>query len=91
MLYEVITDYDAITNSYMSVIDNNQLREVDTVVYLNDQQGEYLNGFNGSREDFEYAERLRRYHGVRGAIFVGDPGYYDVYYMNNNDWRNNFV
>jgi len=52
-----------------------------------DQQGEYLNGFNGTESDLEYAERIRRFHNPRYTIHIGDPNYNDIYFLNNSDWN----
>jgi hypothetical protein len=58
----------------------------DSIDY-NSDQGHYLNGFNGNQTDLEYAERIRRFHNPRYAIFIGDPRYNDIYFLNNNDWN----
>jgi len=55
----------------------------------NDSQntGYYLNEFNGNESDKEYAERIRRFHNPKYSIFIGDPRYNDVYFLNNSDWN----
>ena len=55
----------------------------------NDSQntGYYLNEFNGNESDKEYAERIRRFHNPKYSIFIGDPGYNDIYFLNNSDWN----
>lgn len=53
----------------------------------NNEQGYYLNGFNGNESDLEYAERIRRFHDPKYTIMVGSPLYNDIYYLNNNDWN----
>ena len=35
----------------------------------NEEQGYYLNGFNGTENDREYAERIRKFHNPKYAIF----------------------
>jgi len=52
-----------------------------------DQDGHYLNGFNGNESDKEYAERIRRFHNPKYSIFIGDPRYNDIYFLNNSDWN----
>jgi len=49
--------------------------------------GRYLNEFNGSQSDLEYAERIRRFHNPKYTIFIGDPNYSDIYFLNNFDWN----
>jgi len=53
----------------------------------NQEQGHYLNGFKGTESDLEYAERIRRFHNPKYEIFVGDPRYEDIYFLNDNDWN----
>lgn len=53
----------------------------------NQEQGHYLNGFNGTESDLEYAERIRRFHNPKYTIFIGSPAYNDIYFLNNNDWN----
>ncbi|VBB46743.1 conserved exported hypothetical protein [uncultured Paludibacter sp.] len=52
-----------------------------------EEEGYYLNGFKGSQSDLEYAERIRRFHHPRYAIFIGDPRYNDIYFLDNYDWN----
>lgn len=51
------------------------------------QQGYYLNGFNGTQSDMEYAQRIRRFHDPRYMVFEGDPWYNDIYFLDNFDWN----
>jgi len=50
-------------------------------------QGYYLNGFNGNQSDLDYAQRIRLFHNPRYSIFISDPRYNDIYFLNNNDWN----
>lgn len=50
-------------------------------------EGYYLNGFKGSQNDYEYAERIRKFHNPKFTIFIGDPNYNDIYFLNNWDWN----
>jgi len=50
-------------------------------------QGYYLNGFNGTESDMEYADRIRKFHDPRFRVFVGDPNYNDIYLLNDWDWN----
>ncbi len=53
----------------------------------NREHGYYVNGFNGSESDMEYAERIRRFHNPKYTIFIGDPRYNDALFLNNYDWN----
>jgi len=53
----------------------------------NQEQGHYLNGFNGTESDMDYAERIRRFHNPKYEIFIGDPRYNEINFLNNNDWN----
>lgn len=60
----------------------------DSVAQQNqDSTGYYLNGFKGNQSDLEYANRLRRFHDPKYTIFIGDPRYNDVYFLNSSDWN----
>ena len=52
-----------------------------------EEQGYYLNGFNGTKSDMEYAERIRRFQHPKYRVFIGDPAYNDIYFLNNWDWN----
>ena len=62
---------------------NDSIETVDTV----ETEGEYLRGFKGSQQDLEYAERIRRFHNPRYTITIADPGYNDIYFLDENDWN----
>ncbi len=51
------------------------------------EKGYYLNGFNGTQSDMEYAERIRKFHNPKYRVFIGDPAYNDIYFLNNFDWN----
>ena len=53
----------------------------------NGDDGYYLNGFNGSDSDYEYALRIRRFHNPKFVVSVSDPFYSDIYFLDNNDWN----
>lgn len=52
-----------------------------------DEKGYYLNGFNGSESDLEYAARIRKFHNPKYRVFIGDPAYNDINFLNNYDWN----
>jgi hypothetical protein len=83
-------------NDNSKVVDNSQVAPGDTAKVLaeandstenNQQQGHYLNGFNGNESDLEYAARIRRFHNPKYEIFIGDPRYNDIYFLDNSDWN----
>lgn len=52
------------------------------------EYGDWVNGFNGSDNDYEYAIRLLRFHNPRYAIPVGSSLYWDlVYGPASFDWN----
>ena len=85
--YQLVTegvDYGQVTQNYTSILEDESISDIDTLVYYNDREGEYIGGFDGDRNDFEYAERLRRFHGPNSAVVVWDPLYEDAVYDSNN-------
>jgi len=55
-------------------------------VYSNDE-GYYLNGFNGSKSDFDYAELMRMNYNRKYCIPYYDPRFNDIYMLNSTDWN----
>ncbi|MDR3653059.1 MAG: hypothetical protein P4L34_08820 [Paludibacter sp.] len=90
-----LASYDSKTGSMVIhdtiyVADNNQdnvANQPNDSTENNQEQGYYLNGFNGNESDMEYAERIRRFHNPKYEIFIGDPRYNDIYFLNNSDWN----
>lgn len=52
-----------------------------------DKEGYYLNDFNGSSSDLEYAERIRRFHNPKFTIHISDPQYNDIYFLDDYNWN----
>lgn len=54
-----------------------------------DLDGEWVNGeFNGSQDDYEYAERIIRFRNPRFAVSISSPFYWDIVYGSNSwDWN----
>lgn len=73
--------------------DNEFAMENDTLYIKEKAQrgldGEWVNGeFNGSQDDYEYAERIIRFRNPRYAISISSPFYWDVVYGANSwDWN----
>lgn len=70
-------------NRRYSSRDNTFSSSGDTL-YINekpyDQRGEWVGGFNGSSDDYDYAMRIVRFRSPRYAIPVSSPLYWDVVY-----------
>lgn len=50
--------------------------------------GEWVNGFDGSQDDYEYAERIIRFRNPRFAVSISSPLYWDIVYGANSwDWN----
>ena len=75
-------DVDEYNRRYTSR-DNTFTMENDTL-YIEekpyDERGEWVNGFEGSQSDYEYAMRIVRFRNPRYAIPVSSPLYWDVVY-----------
>lgn len=53
-----------------------------------EEEGEWLRGFEGSQEDYEYATRLIRFRSPRVAVPVSSPLYWDIVYTwSPLDWN----
>jgi hypothetical protein len=50
------------------------------------EQGEWVNGFEGTQDDYEYAMRIVRFRNPRYAIPVSSPLYWDVVYGAFPSW-----
>lgn len=50
------------------------------------ERGEWVNGFEGSQDDYEYAMRIVRFRSPRYAIPVSSPLYWDVVYGAFPSW-----
>jgi len=54
---------------------------------VSNEEGSYLRDFNGSESDYEYAERIRRFHDPRFTIHISDPEYMDIYFLDDDQWN----
>lgn len=57
------------------------------VIYENPDKGYYLNGFSGNNSDYEYAERIRKFHNPKFTVHFSDPNFTDIYFLNSSDWN----
>ena len=83
-------DVDEYNRRYTSR-DNTFSMENDTL-YIEEkplnERGEWVNGFEGSQDDYEYAMRIVRFRNPRYAIPVSSPLYWDVVYgLPSWDWN----
>ena len=51
------------------------------------EEGQYLHGFRGGNTEYEYAERIRRFHNPKFTIHISDPNYTDIYFLDNHYWN----
>ncbi len=71
---------------------DNDFKLQDDTLYVEEKQnperGEWVNGFNGSQDDYEYAQRIIRFHNPRFAVSISSPYYWDIVYgLNSWDWN----
>ena len=78
-----VRDVDEYNRRYTSR-DNTFDYENDTL-YIEEkplnERGEWVNGFDGSQDDYEYAMRIVRFRHPRFAIHVSSPYYWEVVHM----------
>jgi hypothetical protein len=56
--------------------------------YDGELDGEWVNGFDGNSDDYEYATRIIRFRNPRFAISISSPYYWDVVYgLNSWEWN----
>lgn len=85
-----VRDIDEYNRRYTSR-DNTFSYENDTL-YIEekpyDERGEWINGFNGSQSDYDYAMRIVRFRNPRFAVSVSSPFYWDVMSLGYSwDWN----
>src|SRR5574344_1409323 len=65
-----------------------QNRNGHSSVYDDGLDGTWVNGFDGTDDDYEYATRIIRFRNPRFAISISSPYYWDIVYgMNSWDWN----
>ncbi|WP_010662486.1 hypothetical protein [Marinilabilia salmonicolor] len=84
---EDVRDFSEIQEKYATVLSDEQAQEVDTLIYYNDETGYWVDGFDGSSMDRDYAERLIRFHGPFNRIPYYSPLYNQFVYFNDPDWN----
>ncbi len=78
--------YETRANDY--AVENDTLY-VDQVETVDDGLGgEWIDGFDGSEDDYEYATRIIRFRNPRYAVSISSPLYWDIVYgLNSWDWN----
>ncbi|WP_321437822.1 hypothetical protein [uncultured Bacteroides sp.] len=75
--------YDASENDFEVANDTLYVDEKE-----NPEEGRWINGFNGTQDDYEYAQRIIRFRNPRFAVSVSSPYYWDIVYgLNSWDWN----
>ena len=80
-------DFSAIQEEYSSLLRDESITELDTLIYYNDETGYWVGGFSGSQIDRDYAERLIRFHGPTIRVSYYSPLYSELVYFNHYDWN----
>ena len=84
----VARDVDEYNRRYTSVDNEEEYLLEDTEETYADNDGEWVNGFEGTQSDYEYATRLIRFRSPRVAVPVSSPLYWDIVYTwSPFDWN----
>ena len=84
---EDMRDFSGIQQEYASILGDENIQNTDTLLYYNDETGYWLDGFQGSSMDRDYAERIVRFHGPSIRIPYYSPFYSEVVFYNHYDWN----
>jgi hypothetical protein len=84
---EDLRDFTEIQREYAGILSSDTITEIDTLLYYDDETGYWVDGFEGSEMDRDYAERIIRFHGPFSGIPYWSPLYTEVVYMNNWGWN----
>ncbi|MCG8579315.1 MAG: hypothetical protein MI866_05335, partial [Bacteroidales bacterium] len=80
-------NFSQIQSDYLGLLSNDSISQMDTLVYYNEETGYWVDGFDGSSMDQDYAERLIKFHGPFNGIPYWSPLYNDMVYFNYWDWN----
>ena len=72
-------DVDEYNRRYVDKDDASYVLE-DTEEEYDREDGEWVNGFEGTQDEYEYATRLIRFRSPRVAVPVSSPLYWDIVY-----------
>ncbi|MCW3804799.1 hypothetical protein [Plebeiibacterium marinum] len=84
---EDLRDFSGIQQEYTSLLTNDSVQDVDTLLYYNEQTGYWVNEFEGSQMDKDYAERIARFHGPMRGIPYWSPLYDEVIFNSGFDYN----
>lgn len=56
-------------------------------LYVQLEDGYYLNDFNGSQSDYEYTVQIHRFYDPRYTVSINDPAYTSIYMLDSSDWN----
>ena len=84
--------YDAPVAEEGTQIENTFVYNSDNVapgdtLYIQMEDGYYLNGFNGTQSDYEYTVQIHRFYNPRYTVSISDPAYSTIYMLDSNDWN----
>ncbi len=80
-------DFSGVQDEYATILADENIQDTDTLLYYNDETGYWVDGFQGSSMDRDYAERLVRFHSPAVRIPYYSPFYSEVVYYNHYDWN----
>lgn len=80
-------DFSGVQEEYATILTDENIQDTDTLLYYNDETGYWVDGFQGSSMDRDYAERLVRFHSPAVRIPYYSPFYSEVVYYNHYDWN----
>lgn len=86
-----VRDVDEYNRRYES--DDYTFSQKEDTIYIDEKEysdldGEWVYGFEGTQDDYEYAMRIIRFRNPRYAISISSPLYWDVVYgLNSWDWN----
>jgi hypothetical protein len=85
-----VRDIDEYNRQYNAK--ENKFEVVDDTLYVEEkdypERGEWVNGFQGTQDDYEYAQRIVRFRNPRYAVSISSPYYWDIVYgLNSWDWN----
>lgn len=65
---------------------SDQVAPGDTL-YVQLEDGYYLNDFNGSLSDYQYTVQIHRFYDPKYTVSISDPAYSSIYMLDSNDWN----
>ncbi len=86
-LEQVTADLNGVQQSYANILTNDSIENADSVLYYNDETGYWVDDFEGSQMDLDYATRLIKFHGPFVGIPYWSPLYTDIIFSNPWDWN----